>query len=123
MAPTTLGVPLCSQLTVTQVRAAMPAAVFVTTMALAGQAVSAEGGSAVEAEPAEPKQSGTDDGQPDVMRLEPLGLAAHSRTQHEGRDECRHTRADVDDGAAGEVDGAQLVEPAALAQTQWAIGE
>src|SRR5687768_14783981 len=36
-APRTLGAPLCSQLTVIQVRAAMAAAVFVTTKALAAR--------------------------------------------------------------------------------------
>ena len=40
-APTTLGEPLCNQLTVTQVRAAMPAAVLVTTKALAARPLAA----------------------------------------------------------------------------------
>ncbi len=49
------------------------------------------------------------------MRLEAVRLALDPGSQDEGGDQGRNTRADMDDCAAGEVEDAQVVEPAAVA--------
>ena len=49
------------------------------------------------------------------LRRRPIRMAATPRR--------RDPRADVHHGAACEVDGTQVAEPAAGAQTQWASGE
>src|ERR1035437_1260909 len=85
-APTTLGVPLCSQLTVIHVRAAMPAAVFVTTNAFAAVPLAARADPPLK--PNQPDQSG---------------------------DQRGDARTDVDDRSAGEIDRAEVSQPAALA--------
>src|SRR5450759_694093 len=90
MAPTTLGVPLCSQ----TVRAAPR--------------------SAVKAEPAEPQQAGTYDGQPHVVWFKPLRLAPHPWAQHQGGHESRDAGTDVNHGSARVVEGAEVAQPAAL---------
>ncbi len=48
------------------------------------------------------------------MGLEAVGLAPDARTENEGRDERGDAGADMDDGAPGEVDGAEVAEPAAF---------
>ncbi len=78
------------------------------------QPVRSECRAAVEAEPAEPQDAGADDGQADVMRLKAIGLAFDPRTQHEGRDQGRHTGTDVDDRSTGKVHDAHLGQPATL---------
>jgi len=45
------------------------------------------------------------------MRLGLLLAEADSAAEHEGGDQGRNARADVDDGPAGEVERAQLVKP------------
>ena len=63
-------------------------------------------GSAVEAEPAEPKQRGTEHHQGDVVRAL-AGILAESAAlaKDQGQNQTGHACVDVYDGAAGEVDG------------------
>lgn len=80
-----------------------------------GADVHGEGGAAVEAEPADPEEDGADDDVGDVVR--PPGHAgvvavAGALAEHEGVGEGGGAGGDVDGAAAGEVEGAQLVEPA-----------
>ena len=48
------------------------------------------------------------------MGFEPIRLALHPWTEHESGDERRHARTDVDNGAPGEVDGAEVAKPSAF---------
>ena len=84
---------------------AAAAAVLVTTNALAARPPADQRRAGVEAEPAEPQQAGAQHGHRHVMRLH--ALAAHGAAADEDRhDQGRDARADVDDGAAGEVERA-----------------
>jgi hypothetical protein len=79
------------------------------------EAVGAQGRAAVEAEPAEPQQSGADYCQPNIVRLESLGLSPHPRSQDQGRHQGRDAGTDMDDGSTGVVEGAEVSQPAAFA--------
>ncbi len=76
-----------------------------------GEAVGAQGGAGVEAEPAEPQEARAEDGHRDVVGLDTLAVE-HAAPDQDGDEQGRHARGGVDDGAAGEVEGAQLVQPA-----------
>ena len=81
-----------------------------------GQAAGGQRGAGVEAEPAEPQQPGAEDGHRHVMRLGLL--AVHGASPDHQRDDQRgDARADVDDRAAGEVERAELEQPAVASTT------
>ena len=64
------------------------------------------GGAAVEAEPAEPQDCGTEHDERDVVRAVVRVLAeALAVTDDQDQDQARDAGVDVDHGAAGEVDG------------------
>ena len=111
-APSTVGVPVCSQLTVIQVSAAMAAAMLVTTKAEAARPLAPRALTGIEAEPAEPEQAGAEDGHRQVVRLDRRldqpGAAAEDQRGDQGRDAAR----EMDDGAAGEVERAEVEQPA-----------
>ena len=65
----------------------------------------------VEPEPAEPQQARAEHGHRHVVRLHRLAVD-HATPDEQRDDQGRDARADVDDGAAGEVEGAELVQPA-----------
>ena len=85
------------------------------------QAVGAERGAGVEAEPAEPQEAGAQDGHGHVVRLDVMAsdALAHDQRHHERRD----ARGDVDHGAAGEVERARVWKRMPPPHTMWAIGE
>ena len=90
---------------------AAAAAMFVTVNALAARppAVSAE--PALKPNQPNHRRPGAEDGHRHVMGL--LAVAIHvAPADHERDDERRDARADVDDRAAGEVEGAELEQPA-----------
>ena len=62
----------------------------------------------VEAEPAEPEQPGAEQHERHVVRQERLAREVLARAEHEGGDERRHAGVHVDDGAAREVERAEL---------------
>ena len=81
-----------------------------------GDAVGAELGAGVEAEPAEPQEARAEDGHRDVVRLHPVAVddaLADEQRDDQGGDTGRG----VDDGATGEVERARFEEPA-IAPTQ-----
>ena len=78
-----------------------------------GQPVRGERAAGVEAEPAEPEQAGAEHGHRQVVRLHRLLAEADALAEHERGDQRRDAGGDVHDRAAGEVERAQLVEPAA----------
>src|SRR5207247_129128 len=69
----------------------------------------------VEAEPAEPQQPGAHHRHGQVVWLHRLVAVATPPAEHERAHERGHARRDVHDGAAGEVERAQPLEPAAVA--------
>lgn len=74
--------------------------------------VTGDGGTTVEAEPAEPKEAGTEYDIGHVVRLEFLSAVTLALAKNEGVGERGSTRADVDGSTAGEVETASLVGPA-----------
>ena len=76
-----------------------------------GKPVGGDGRTRVEPEPAKPQEPRTQDGHRHVVRLHPV--AVHGpMADDQGDDERRHARADVDHRAAGEIERAELVQPA-----------
>ena len=71
-----------------------------------GDVVRSQGAAGVEAEPAEPEQHSPQHHHSDVMRRHGLFAVAQAPAEDEGRCQRRHAGVDVDDGAAGEVEGA-----------------
>ena len=66
----------------------------------------------VEAEPAEPEQSGAEERKRHVVRQERLTRVVLARAQHDRRHKGRDAGVDVHDGAAGKVERAPREEPA-----------
>lgn len=79
-----------------------------------GETVGAEGRAAVEAEPAEPEQPGTEHHHRQVVRAHGVLLEADARAHHQGECQTRRSARDLHHEAPGEVQGAQGVrDPAA----------
>ena len=78
--------------------------------------------SAIEAEPPEPEETGAKQGERHVLRNDGLPRVVLARAEHDRYHERRGGGVDVDDGAAGEIERAQLAEPASVAHTQWRSG-
>ena len=76
-----------------------------------GQAIRRNRRAGIEPEPAEPQETGTQHGHRHVVRLHPVAIDG-SMADHQGDDQGRDARADVDDRAAGEVERAKLEQPA-----------
>ena len=68
-------------------------------------------GAGVEAEPAEPQQTGADHRERHVVRTHRDLAEAEALADDEGEDEPGHAGVDVDDGATGEVDRTTLATP------------
>ncbi len=79
---------------------------------LGGDAVGAERGAGIESEPAEPQDAGAEQSERQVVGRHRLAGPASALPEHEGKDERGHAGVDVDDGTTGEVEGAELEEPA-----------
>lgn len=75
--------------------------------------VVAEPGAGVEAEPAEPEQSGAEHDQRQAVRAHRVLPEADALADDQDHAESGGSGVDVDGGAAGEVDDAHLVQPAA----------
>ena len=73
--------------------------------------VGPEGAPGVEAEPPEPEDPGAQDHHRDVVRREVPPRVAAAFPDEQGGGQGGRTRADVDDGAAGEVERAEPVGP------------
>ena len=114
-APSTVGLPRAIHSVNIQPSAAAAAAVLVARNALAASAVGLERAAGVEAEPAEPQQRRAHDGHGQVVRLHRLVPVAAALAEHDRADERGDARGDVHDGAAGEVERAELLQPAAVA--------
>lgn len=85
--------------------------------------VVAEPGTGVEAEPAEPEETGAQHDQREAVRAHRVLLEADALADDEDHAEGRGTGVDVDGGAAREVDDAHLEEPAAGAPDPVGDGE
>jgi hypothetical protein len=72
------------------------------------RAVGFEGGTSVEAEPAEPQQGGTDHGHGQAVGGHGVTAIANPFAHHEGPNQTGHRGVDVHHGAAGEVQSAVL---------------
>ena len=90
---------------------AAAAAVLVTMKALAARPFGRDRRAGIEAEPAEPQQARAEDGHRHVVRLHRLAVDG-AAADEQGDDQGRDAGADVDDGAAGEVERAELEQPA-----------
>ena len=87
-----------------------------------GQAVGLEVGAGVEAVPAEEEEAGTGQHEGQVVRRHLVLAVADALAQNDGADEAGDAGIDVHNGAAGEVDGAQLEEIAIGGVHQFGIG-
>ena len=67
----------------------------------------------VEAEPPEPQECGSDHDEGEIVRLHRRAWPAEARPQQDHQCEGSNAGVDVDRGAAGEVDDAELGDPAA----------
>ncbi len=66
----------------------------------------------VEAEPAEPEQADAEQGQRQAVRSHPLGREAVALAEEDEHRQGGNTGGEVNDGAAGEIEGALFEEPA-----------
>ena len=77
------------------------------------QAVGGQGTAGIEAEPAEPEHRGAQDGHGQVVGMKGFMAVAFAFPDDERRGQGGNPGIDVDDGAAGEIQGPQVAEPAA----------
>src|SRR5215467_3732869 len=68
---------------------------------------------AVEAQPADPKQPRANHCQREVMRCEILSAIPVAFADHVGRNQTGNARIEVDDGAAGKIENASMGEETA----------
>ena len=76
-----------------------------------GRVVRRDLGTGIESEPAEPQQCSADHDEREIVRLHWRLRPSDATADDDCQDECRRPGIDVDRGAAGEVDDAELVDP------------
>src|SRR5439155_488703 len=81
------------------------------------------GAAGVETEPTEPEKRSAEDDHTRVVILHLFLAEAEAGTQDEGRYQGRNARADMHDGAAGQLQGAEAAEPARIthASAHWTL--
>ena len=112
-APSTLGWPLCAQAHGHPGQRAHRSRRVGRHEGVARQAVRGQRAARVEAEPAEPEQARAQHRHRQVVRLHLLLAQADPVAEHRRRDQRRDAGGDVHDGAAREVERAELAQPAA----------
>ena len=102
-APTLVGLPSRNFSTTIQPPSAAAVATWVFMNAMTGETVGAERGTGVEAEPAEPQQTGAEQDQRHVVRTHRVLLEADPLAEHDAQGQGRGTGVDVDRRTTGEV--------------------
>ena len=75
------------------------------------EAIGGQRAPGVETEPSHPEQSRAGHAEDDIVRRHVLARMAHPLAEKERGDQRRGARRDVDDGAAREIERAELMEP------------
>ena len=87
-----------------------------------GARIGAERRAAVEAEPADPQQTGADHRQREIVGREIVGAVAAPLAEHIGGDQAGDAGIEMHHRAAGEIEHARSVPRKPPPQTQCAIG-